>query len=371
MVARAPRPFGYGRPMADVFKVMGPVLPTGEAHELFVVDGRVTYEPVAGAEVAATGYVVPGLVDAHCHVGLDAHGEVPPETAEQQALTDREAGALLLRDCGQPGDTRWIDDRADLPRLVRAGRHLARPKRYIRNYAHEIDDADLPAYVAQEAQRGDGWVKIVGDWIDRDRGDLAPCWSDDTLAAAVEVAHAHGARMTAHVFGSDALPGLIGAGIDCLEHGTGLTEDLIDDMAARGTALVPTLINIDNFPGYADAGEAKFPAYASTMRDLHARRYATIAAAHEAGVPVFTGTDAGGVMAHGLVADEVMELAKAGMTPEQALSAGSWGARAWLGFDALSEGASADFCVYASNPLDDLSTLKRPVRVVLRGRVVA
>src|SRR5690242_10989811 len=155
----------------------GPVLPDGEPRDLYVVDGpdggTITYERQAGAELVAEGWIVPGLVDAHCHVGLDAQGGVSDEEAEQQAVADRDAGALLLRDCGSPVDTSWVRDREDLPRLIRAGRHLARPKRYIRNYAHEIEPHELASYVAQEARRGDGWVKLVGDWIDREVGDLA------------------------------------------------------------------------------------------------------------------------------------------------------------------------------------------------------
>ena len=139
---------------------------------------------VAGAEVGASGWIVPGLVDAHCHVGLDDHGAVDEATQEQQAITDRDAGALLLRDCGSAADTAWIHDREDLPRLIRAGRHIARTKRYIRNYAHEVEPAELAAYVAQEAQRGDGWVKLVGDWISRDEGDLAPSFPAEAFAEA-------------------------------------------------------------------------------------------------------------------------------------------------------------------------------------------
>ena len=106
----------------------------------------------------------------------------------------------------------------------------------------------------------------MGDWIDREVGDLAPLWPDDVLAEAIDAAHAEGARVTAHVFGTDALPGLIGAGIDCIEHGTGLTDDLIAEMARRGTALVPTLINIENFPGIADGAHAL-----PELRRAHAR----------------------------------------------------------------------------------------------------
>src|SRR3954452_22320351 len=206
-----------------VQRFRGPVLPSGEARDLYVVDGLVTYEPQAGAETVAEGWIVPGLVDAHCHVGLDEHGAVDDETSEQQAITDRDSGALLLRDCGSAADTSWIHDREDLTRLGRAGRHIARTKRYIRNYAHEVEPAELPAYVAQEAQRGDGWVKLVGDWIDRDVADLARGWRLAASRGAIDTAHPHGAGVTAHVFGDEALPDLFEAAIDCIEHGGRLT----------------------------------------------------------------------------------------------------------------------------------------------------
>ncbi|MET0838817.1 MAG: amidohydrolase family protein [Marmoricola sp.] len=314
---------------------------------------------------------MPGLVDAHCHVGLDENGAVDEETAEEQAIADRDGGALLLRDCGSAADTSWIHDREDLPRLIRAGRHIARTKRYIRNYAHEVEPAELPAYVVQEAQRGDGWVKLVGDWIDRDTGDLEPSFPADAFAAAISAAHEHGAKVTAHCFGQKVLPGLIEAGIDCIEHGTGLSEDLIDEMVSRGTALVPTVMQLNNFPDYAGAAGEKFPAYAEQMLDLHARRRDTIMAAHEAGVPIYAGTDAGGVLPHGQIAGEVKELAAYGFTAEAALGAASWRAREWLGLDGrLSEGTTADFVVFDRNPLEDLSVLAEPKHVVLRGQVV-
>jgi imidazolonepropionase-like amidohydrolase len=351
--------------------VRGPVLPGGEVRDLFVVEGRVSYEAHPGAELLAEGWVVPGLVDAHCHVGLGSAGVVSSEESEQQALQDRDAGALLLRDCGSPADTRWIDDRDDLPRVVRAGRHLARTRRYLRGYAHEVEPEDLPAYVAQEAERGDGWVKLVGDWIEREAGDLAPSFPPAAFAEAVRTAHQHGARVTAHCFGEAVLPVLIDAGIDCIEHGTGLSPELVDAMVDRSVALVPTVVQLDNFPMYADQAGAKFPAYAAHMRDLHARREQTIMAAYEAGVAIYAGTDAGGVLPHGLIADEVLELARYGFAAEDALGAASWRAREWLGFDGgLEEGSAADFCVYPRNPVADLTVLREPSRIVLRGRVV-
>jgi imidazolonepropionase-like amidohydrolase len=353
-------------------KFAGPVLPHAEPRDLYVVDGKVTYEKQSGAETAPAGWIVPGLVDAHCHIGLGPHGAVEDDETERQAIADRDSGALLLRDCGSASDTRWVQERADLPRLIRAGRHVARTRRYIRGYAHEVEPEELSAYVTREAQRGDGWVKLVGDWISRDTGDLAPSWDGEAVTGAIAAAHEQGARVTAHVFGELALPDLIAAGIDCIEHGTGLSLPLIDAMVAAGTALVPTVKQLDNFPEFAAAGADRFPAYAAHMLDLHARRRETIMAAYDAGVPMYAGTDAGGVLPHGGIANEVIELADYGMPAEYALGAASWRAREWLGWDAgLDEGAPADFVVFDSNPLEDLTVLRTPSRVVLRGVVVA
>jgi imidazolonepropionase-like amidohydrolase len=361
-------------PALPSLHLAGVLLPEGEHRELWVRDGRITFEPVPGAEtVSRGGFVLPGLVDAHCHVGI-ARGGTPTEDLEgarEQALLERAAGVLALRDCGTPLDTRALDGDPDLPRIIRAGRHLAAPRRYIPGLAVELEPVDLVDEVRVQAKRGDGWVKLVGDWIDRSVGDLAPEWPADVLAAAIAAAHEEGARVTAHTFGTDALPDLIGAGIDCIEHGTGLTEELVGVMAARGTAVVPTLINVENFPGFAAAGEAKFPAYASTMRRLYAGSGAVVRAAHEAGVPVFAGTDAGGGIDHGRVADEIRALHAAGLPVQTALGAGSWAARSWLGLPGIEEGAPADLVVYETDPRADLDSLNRPQRMLLRGRVVA
>ncbi|WP_326811950.1 amidohydrolase family protein [Streptomyces scopuliridis] len=357
-----------------VLRVKGRVLvgPEEARDELWVVDGRITYERPAGARDVLTveGWALPGLVDAHCHVGLDHHGAVDEATSEKQALDEREAGALLLRDAGSPADTRWIDDREDLPKIIRAGRHIARTRRYIRNYAHEIEPEELVAYVAREAGRGDGWVKLVGDWIDRDAGDLTACWPRAEVEEAIAEAHRLGARVTAHCFAEAALRDLVEAGIDCVEHATGLTEDTVPLFAERGVAIVPTLVNIATFPRLAAGGQDKFPRWSAHMNRLYERRYDTVRAAYDAGVPVFVGTDAGGGLAHGLVAGEVEELTKAGIPPLEALSATTWGAREWLGRPSLEEGAPGDLVVYGEDPRADVRVLAAPRRIVLNGQIV-
>ncbi|WP_432546460.1 amidohydrolase family protein [Kineococcus sp. SYSU DK004] len=359
-------------PAAEALHLPGPVLtgPGSERPGAWVVGGRLTFErPRAASTTTLPGWVLPGLVDAHCHVGIGPTGRVEDAVSEAQARTDRDAGALLLRDAGSASETRWIDEREDLPRIVRAGRHLARTRRYLRGLAHEIEPEDLVEHVRVEAARGDGWVKLVGDWIDRERGDLAPCWPADVLRAGVAAAHELGARVTVHQFGEEGVAELLDAGVDGIEHGTGLRDDVLRAVAERGVAVVPTLVNIATFPGIADRGEPKFPAYAAHMRALHERRYATVAALHEAGGRVFAGTDAGSVLPHGLVVDEVHELAAAGLTRTAALDAACWSARTWLGHPGLQEGAPADLLVLDGDPRADLGVLRSP-RVVLRGRLV-
>jgi len=358
---------------AGPWRVRGIGLVTGEPVDLYLSGGTISLDPVPGAtDLSTDGFVGPGLVDAHCHVGIGPGSVgVDAATAREQARTERDAGVLLLRDAGVPVDTRFLDDEPGMPRIIRAGRHLALPKRYLRGLGPALDDeSQLPDAVAEQARRGDGWVKLVGDWIDRDRGDLAPLWSAEILTEAIARAHAEGARVTAHVFSAEALPDLLDAGIDCIEHGTGLTDATIAQMARQKVALVPTSINIANFPSIAD-GADRFPVYAAHMRDLHARWPTTLAAAIEAGIDVYAGTDAGGFVAHGRIVDELDDLAAAGMGTAGALAAGSWRARRWLTGspeDPLVDGAPADLVVYPADPRTDLAVLRTPSMVVLGGR---
>ncbi|WP_034609357.1 amidohydrolase family protein [Cellulomonas sp. URHD0024] len=347
-----------------------------EVGEAWVVDGRLTFQrPTLEPSAVLDGWVLPGLVDVHCHIGLAADGPVDPGTAELQALADRDSGVLLVRDAGSPADTGWVHDRADLPRLLRAGRHLALPKRYLRHYGRELGaPQDLPTAVLEEAARGDGWVKLVADWIDRDLGadgDLTPLWPADVLAAAVAAAHAVGARVTAHTFATESLDALLDAGIDCLEHATGATPEHIDRIAAAGVPVTATLLQIAQFEAIAAQGEARYPRFARRLRELHARRYQLVRDFYEAGVPVLVGTDAGGTLGHGRIADEAAELVRAGLPAREVVAAASWRTREWLGVPGVGEGQSADVVVFDADPRLDIGALQHPRAVVLRGHVVA
>jgi imidazolonepropionase-like amidohydrolase len=359
-----------------VLAVRAVVLPDAEWRQFFVIDGRIWFrrpDYLDDETLADGGFALPGLVDAHCHVGLAPQGGVPIDEARAQALTDRDRGALLLRDAGVPETYYALDDEPEMPRIVHAGRHLARTRRYLRGYGLEMEPDQLPDAAHAQALRPGGhgtpWVKIVGDWIDRDIGDLAPCWPGDALCEAVRRAHEAGARVGVHVFGEEALPDLIAAGVDSIEHGTGLTDDLIAEVAARDIAVVPTLVNVANFDKFADAA-TKFPVYAERMRRLMRSSSERIRNAHDAGIPIYVGTDAGGQLPHGLVVDEMLALRDIGISNTDVLAAGSWRAREWLGLPGLVEGAPADFVLYDSDPREDLRVLRSPRYIVVRGNVV-
>lgn len=353
---------------AEPLHIHGTFIPDDEPRDLWIRDGVLTDEPVPGARtVARDAFIVPGLVDAHCHLGLGVEGQVSRETTLAQARADLAAGTMLVRDAGSPSDTRWVQQEAGLPRLVRSGRHIARTRRYIRHLAVEVEPEQLVEQVRHEARDGDGWVKLVGDWIDRATGDLEPSFDAAVAAEAIAAAHEEGARVTAHCFGEQSVAELVAAGIDCIEHGTGMSDDVIDEMARRGTSLVPTIINLNRFPQYAEPGREKYPRFAAHLMDLHARRHETIGKAIEAGVPVWSGTDAGTVVPHGEILAEVAELASLGGA-EFAVRASSWGARRWLGAEGLAVGASADLIVTDRDPRVDVATLTHPIVRVLRGR---
>lgn len=363
---------------APILHLRGPILlgPEEELAEAWVADGVIHHEKPelpAGTEVREIdGIVVPGLADLHCHLGIaDGGGGTTLAEAREQALVDRDTGVLLVRDAGSIIDNSPLQQQGDLPRLIRCGRHLARTRRYLIGYADEVEPEELPAAVTREAGRGDGWVKLVGDWIDRAAGDLSPCWEAEDFVAAADAAHAAGARITTHTFDEETLPLVLDAGFDCLEHATGLTGETIPRVAEAGTPVVTTLVNVDEFETYAAQGERKFPAYAAHMRRLRASRYERTRDAHDAGVQLLVGTDSGGVLGHGIIHDELDELAAAGLTGTEILEAATWAPRRLLGVPGLEDGAPADLLVVPADPRIDHRALRERSHIVLGGRQVA
>ena len=321
------------------------------------------------------GFILPGLVDVHCHIAIGEDGPVGREEQEQHALATRNSGVLAVRDCGAPEEQAWIRGRKDLPVLVHCGQHIARPKRYIRGLPIDVENlSDLPAIVAEQARVGDGWVKIVGDWIDRSAGadaDLTGLWPREILTDAVAAAHDNGARVAVHAFSHRVIDDLLEAGVDDIEHGAGMDLDQLAEARARGIYVTPTLLQVELFKEFAAQAGTKFPVYAATMQAMYDNRVEHAEMLMDSGVHLLPGTDSGGYQDHGCIERELTLWKRAGMPVERILDHATWMARDALELPSLSEGAPADFLVYSEDPRICLVGLSSPAAVVLRGQQVA
>ncbi len=354
------------------YELTGPILAAEDrtVGKAWVVGGRVTYERPRHTDVTRIGgWVIPGLVDMHCHLSVGPSGPVDGDLVLKHALTERDAGVLMVRDTGSASSLEVLDGRNDVPKVYRSGRFIARPKRYLKGYAVEVEPDELAAEAARQARASGSWVKIIADWIDRDLGDeadLTPLWSPTQLADAVAAAHAEGARVTAHTFATESLEPLLDADVDCIEHGTGMTDSHMARAAASGTPVVPTVLQIANFASFAALASERFPRFAERMRRMYEARHEHVTRMWEAGITLLTGTDAGSSIAHGDLAREAAEMARC-IPAVDVVAGATWRARTFLGAPGLAEGEPADLVVLARDPREDIGVLAAPTVVMLDG----
>jgi imidazolonepropionase-like amidohydrolase len=199
-------------------------------------------------------------------------------------------------------------------------------------------------------------------------GPLDAAFSLEEMQALVTESHALGRKVMCHALGGPGLKTALVAGVDSIEHGCYLDEDpeLMKRMAAHGTFFVPTLLVYDYHR------ESASPHVRARALDLQKHHLASIQRALELGVPIAAGTDAGG-HGHPKNARELQCLVDAGLTPMQALRAGTQWAAQCLALErevgTLEKGRLADVVVVNGNPLDAITVLLDPARIeiVLRG----
>ena len=156
--------------MADVLHVKGEVLVSEQESvpELWIIDGKISFSPPTSGDVETiTGYVLPGFVDAHCHVGIVEDGEPDLVRGRALALEDVAVGVTVIREPGSDLDTSPLDGQPGLPRFVRMGRHIALVKRYTRGLGEQLEDLGLHVGLDHRARahlRG-----MVGRALDRGR----------------------------------------------------------------------------------------------------------------------------------------------------------------------------------------------------------
>jgi imidazolonepropionase-like amidohydrolase len=343
----------------DPWHLHAVLLPCGaDPVDLWVAGGRLTAEPQDGAETLPGGWVLPGLVDAHAHLSIDIARtgleRGSPGLVDANLRAHLEAGVLLVRDVGAvPGATLPEGGGAG-PRLLRAGRFLAPPGRYIPGLYEGVEPAGVVGAALAEVAAGASWVKVVADFPERfpDGGPAEPNYDLETLTRLVEAVHAAGARVAAHVTGR-ALVDVVAAGVDSVEHGVRMDGEALGALGRRGGAWTPTLATTTEM-----LGEERFARLVERVTPL-------LAGASAAGVTVLAGTDS---RPAGSLAAEVALLQRCGLSPVDALAAASTAARRYLGLPGLEDGAPADLVCYAADPRDDPEVLGSPSAVLVGGR---
>jgi imidazolonepropionase-like amidohydrolase len=336
-------------------------LPGGDYVDLFADGDRWTDDPVGGAELVAEGWLLPGLVDAHTHPGAEQTGKPLDEAVLRDDLRAHvAAGVTMIRSPGLAGDPpAWFGLDDDVPRAVHAGPWIAQHGQFFDGWGRRADHAEMPAVAAAQAARS-GWAKIIADWSFGD--EPVPV---GVLTAVVEAVHAVGGRVAVHAQHAAGGAAAVAAGADSLEHGMCLDPELLPRMAEQGIALTPTLqVLTATLDRVRERPDSPRKDWYMTGASAHP---ALVTAAAEAGVTILAGTDS---RPHGRVADEIRALAAAGLGPHDALAAGSWSARSYLGLDGLTPGAPADAVVYDADPRTDLAQLDAPHAVILRGRLI-
>ena len=341
--------------------MQGVELPFGDEAAAWWIDasGAVHDRPIADAELLPGGFVLPGLVDAHAHpaVGSGPAGLVALDkrTARANLLAWAQTGITLVRDVGSRGGvTLELRDEPGMPVLQAAGRFLAPAGRYFPELLDApVTEANLASAAVAEIGRGARWVKVIADFPDLAAGtDAEATYRIQAIAQLVAAAHDAGARVAVHATVPDAGQ-LAAAGVDSIEHGFGLDEGAIHDMADRGTAWTPTVAAL---LALLDAPDLP-PRRRRRLREGRARVVELLPLAARLGVPVLAGTDV-----TGSIPREVALLAQMGLEPNDALAAASTWPRRFIG-----AAATADLVTYHHDPREDPGQLAHPAAVVAGG----
>jgi imidazolonepropionase-like amidohydrolase len=344
-----------------------------------------------GADVVDAGgaVIVPGMVDSHSHLTLQggshwlAHADDPPSVLRQVARDNAkrlvQAGVLWARDVGAPnadGRPISLDVRDELsgkpgdPYIRVAGTWIDQTA-----YPDAMHGDGLTAAALQQLDFGTDLVKI---YLDVPGGAKDAAFGLAALRAATDAVHARGAKVACHSTYLDGARVAAEAGVDSIEHGMELDDDVARTMKRNNVTLTSTLSVFASWESFARTTSIdRFTTEEGRQRVAKRKEgaYASVAAAKRAGVRIATGSDfGGGSVRAGHLAWEVELLVAAGLTPREALVAATRAGGELLGHEhagRIEEGMPADLVLVHGDPLSDARALWRVWAVFQRGtRVV-
>ena len=352
------------------------------------------------------GYIVmPGLMDMHVHFGQEYQSKaerpikVERETqailATAHAATTLKAGFTTVRQVGDSGFVS-ISLRDAIasghvigPRIYTAGKSIATTGGHADpTNGRAIDDYDYPtpeqgvingpyeSYTAVRQRYKDGAdgikLTVTGGVLSVAKSGDNPQFTEEEIEAVVNAAKDYGMWVAVHAHGSEGMKRAVIAGVNSVEHGTFMTQEVMDLMIERGTYYVPTIsagefvadkAKIDNyFP------EIVRPKAASVGPQIGS----TFGKAYKRGVKIAFGTDVG-VQAHGTNWKEFVYMVKYGMDPMSAIQSATVETAKLLGeFDSIgsiSVGKIADIIAVSGNPIKNIKNMENVVFVMKDGEV--
>lgn len=346
---------------------------------------------------------LPGMIDAHTHVLLQ--GDITSADYDEQLLKESipfrairatvaarialENGFTALRDLETEGamyadvDVKTAINRGIVPgpRMFVATRAFAPTGMYpLLGYSWElkmpegvqiIDGADQARRaVREQVKYGADWIKYYSDRRYFLKDGALHSWvnfTDEEVKALVDEAHRLGRKVAAHAMGREGIESALRAGVDTIEHGDGLDDEMLDLMVKRGVYWCPTI-----YVG-AYVAEGRAAAGAPIWKDMVELEKKAFAKAVKKGVRIAYGTDAGGYAWAENQAKEFSYMVRYGMTPMQAIQSATTVAAALLdqqdSLGAVEPGKFADIVAVPGDPLKDISELER-VHFVMKGGTV-
>jgi len=375
---------------------------------ILIEDGKITSvtpggSPPSGVEVIdlSNATVLPGLIDAHTHILLQ--GDVTEEDYDVQLLKQSipyrailaarnakialDHGFTALRDLETEGamyadvDVKTAINRGEVPgpRMFVSTRAMAPTGMYpLLGFSWELElphgvqpvDGVEGARLAvrEQLSHGADWIKYYSDHGYHYEADgvlhSIVNFTDEEAHAIVDETHRLGHRVAAHAIGSDGIAAALRAGVDSVEHGDGLTDAEIDEIARKGTYWVPTvMVGAAVAPGRG----GNWIKMVNTERDAFGR-------ALKKNVKIVFGTDAGGFAWTEM--NETQEFhyyVEYGMTPMQAIRTATSNAAELLGWSdrigSIEPGKYADLIAVTSDPLKDIKALDSVSFVMKEGVV--
>jgi imidazolonepropionase-like amidohydrolase len=350
--------------------------------------------------------LLPGLIDAHVHALLQ--GDVTTEEYDVQLFKESTAyralratkalkiglmhGFTTMRDLETEG-AGYTD--VDLKRAINNG-VIAGPRLVVSTRAMSVTGGYGPSGYAPEVtypmgvqivdgvenarkavreQIGHGadWIKVYADrsYFVTKEGTLSsiPTFTPEEMKAIVDESHRLRHKVAAHAMARPGIENALAAGVDSIEHGVAIPDDLLDIMVAKGVYLCPTL-TVTEFvaPGRAKEGRAIWAKMPLFHHDSFSR-------ALRKGVKIAFGTDAGGFPWEGVnQAKEFSYETQFGMSPMQAIQSGTRVAAELLDMGdqvgTLEAGKLADVVAVPGNPLNDITAMERVSFVMKDGVVV-